>query len=175
MSVTTQEAQATADADSQSRAMFVARLENMQKNGDLWITVPAVLMLLNDCDMLASMTMDAACEGCGGAATHDVGTDRTALPGAYCNDCDPPNTPQSPQVPVDEREAWLPIETAPKDGTRLILWWGGKPVLAGWLDNSQRKHPWAGWQTPSLTPRPQGEPTHYMPLPPAPQTKGGEA
>lgn len=81
----------------------------------------------------------------------------------------------APPAPVDERDAWLPIESAPKDGRRLILWWGGKPVLAGWLDNSQCKHPWAGWQTPSLTPRPQGEPTHYMSLPPAPQTKGGEA
>lgn len=82
-------------------------------------------------------------------------------------------TPPAPQVPapVDEREVWLPIESAPKDGTRLILWWGGKPVFAGWLDNSQCKHPWAGWQTPSLTPRPQGEPTHYMLLPSAPQTK----
>lgn len=112
MSVTTQEAQATADADSQSRAMFVARLENMQKNGDLWVTVLAVLMLLNDCDMLASMTMDAACEGCGGAATHEAGADRTSLPGAYCNDCDPPNIPPAPQVPapVDERAAFM-------------LWW----------------------------------------------------
>lgn len=83
------------------------------------------------------------------------------------------STPPAPQpAPVDEREVWLPIESAPKDGTRLILWWGGKPVFAGWLDNSQCKHPWAGWQTPSLTPRPQGEPTHYMLLPPAPQTKG---
>lgn len=80
-------------------------------------------------------------------------------------------TPPAPQVPAPV-DAWMPIDSAPKDGQRLILWWGGKPVLAGWLDNSQCKHPWAGWQTPSLTPRPQGEPTHYMPLPPAPQTKG---
>lgn len=76
------------------------------------------------------------------------------------------------QSPAPQAGGWLPIESAPKDGTRLILWWGGKPVFAGWLDNSQCKHPWAGWQTPSLTPRPQGEPTHYMPPPPAPQTKG---
>lgn len=87
--------------------------------------------------------------------------------GEPCPAC---NAPQVP-APVDELEVWLPIESAPKDGTRLILWWGGKPVFAGWLDNSQCKHPWAGWQTPSLTPRPQGEPTHYMLLPSAPQTK----
>lgn len=39
--------------DTDSRRMFVARLENMQKNGDNWMTVAAVLALLNDCDMLA--------------------------------------------------------------------------------------------------------------------------
>ena len=41
-------------ADFQSRSMFVARLENMQANGDAWLTVPAVLALLNDCDMIAA-------------------------------------------------------------------------------------------------------------------------
>lgn len=34
--------------------MFVARLENMQKNGDTWLTIAAVLELLDDCDMLAA-------------------------------------------------------------------------------------------------------------------------
>jgi regulator of replication initiation timing len=38
----------------QSRAMFVARLENMQTNGDKWLTTVAVMGLLDDCDMLAS-------------------------------------------------------------------------------------------------------------------------
>lgn len=37
-----------------ARGMLVARLENMQKNGDTWLTVQAVLALLNDCDMLAA-------------------------------------------------------------------------------------------------------------------------
>lgn len=41
-------------AERLSRGMFVARLENMQQNGDRWLTVAAVLALLNDCDMLAS-------------------------------------------------------------------------------------------------------------------------
>ena len=40
--------------DRDSRGMFVARLENMQKNGDHWLTVTAVLALLNDCDILAA-------------------------------------------------------------------------------------------------------------------------
>lgn len=41
-------------AEVSSRGMFVARLENMQAQGDQWLTVPAVLALLNDCDMLAA-------------------------------------------------------------------------------------------------------------------------
>ena len=47
-------ADAVDGADRSSRCMFVARLENMQKNGDHWLTVTAVLALLNDCDMLAA-------------------------------------------------------------------------------------------------------------------------
>ena len=45
---------ATIAAERSSRGMFVARLENMQANGDQWLTVAAVLALLNDCDMLAA-------------------------------------------------------------------------------------------------------------------------
>ena len=36
------------------RAEVVARLENMQKNGNHWLTVTAVLALLNDCNMRAA-------------------------------------------------------------------------------------------------------------------------
>ena len=52
-------AQAPLTADQESRAMFVARLENMQEQGDKWLTVPAVLALLNDCDFLASRSDQA--------------------------------------------------------------------------------------------------------------------
>jgi hypothetical protein len=51
-------------AERDSKNMFVARLENMVKNGDCWLTIPAVLALLNDCDMLASRNpIDAARKG----------------------------------------------------------------------------------------------------------------
>lgn len=46
-------------SDIESRQMFVARLENMQANGNHWLTVTAVLALLNDCDMLASRQISA--------------------------------------------------------------------------------------------------------------------
>jgi hypothetical protein len=46
------------DPEAQSRAMFVARLEAMSAAGDKWVTVEAVLALLNDCDMLATRHVD---------------------------------------------------------------------------------------------------------------------
>ena len=52
-------AQSVAGADAESKAMFVARLENMREHGDTWLTIPAVLALLNDCDMLASQAAPA--------------------------------------------------------------------------------------------------------------------
>lgn len=46
--------EAVEGADRNARGMLVARLENMQKQGDHWLTVQAVLALMNDCDMLAA-------------------------------------------------------------------------------------------------------------------------
>lgn len=43
----------SAEVELSSRRMFVARLEDLQQSGDHWLTVTAVLALLNDCDMLA--------------------------------------------------------------------------------------------------------------------------
>lgn len=34
--------------------MLVARLENLQRNGDTWLTVASVLAMIGDCEMLAS-------------------------------------------------------------------------------------------------------------------------
>lgn len=53
------QAQPAEAANCESRAMFVARLENMQRQGDTWLTIGAVLALLNDCDMLAARAFDA--------------------------------------------------------------------------------------------------------------------
>jgi len=47
-------AKADAAAERESRGMFVVRLEKMQEQGNHWLTVAAVLALLNDCDFLAS-------------------------------------------------------------------------------------------------------------------------
>jgi hypothetical protein len=41
--------------DNASRCMFIARLENMQKNGVISIKISDVFALINDCDMLAEI------------------------------------------------------------------------------------------------------------------------
>lgn len=65
---------------------------------------------------------------------------------------------------------WQPIETAPKDGTRIILWWGDLSVFGWWLDNTNTRTPWAGWRAPSLVTVPYGcKPTHWMPMPTGPR------
>lgn len=63
---------------------------------------------------------------------------------------------------------WQPIETAPRDGTRVILAWDG--VRVGYfLDNSASIKPWSGWKVPSMETWPKGQPTHWMPLPEPPK------
>ena len=67
---------------------------------------------------------------------------------------------------------WLPIEDAPRDGTRVIVWpptWPGKATTtAFWCDNLRRHHTKPHWQR--LDDKygrscDEGmEPTHYMPL-----------
>lgn len=66
-----------------------------------------------------------------------------------------------------EPTGWLPMETAPRDGTRVILEWAGKPINGFYLDNSKTDRPWAGWRTESMVASPPGDPTGWMPFPAA--------
>jgi hypothetical protein len=66
---------------------------------------------------------------------------------------------------ASEDHDWLPIHEAPKDGTRVILSWGGKSINGFYLDNSKTATPWAGWRVESMVPQPAGQPTHYQPFP----------
>lgn len=61
---------------------------------------------------------------------------------------------------------WFPIETAPKDGTAVLLAWEGGGVLAGsWNARSQGFQAIASQQN-NLSP------SHWMPLPKTPNPKG---
>lgn len=72
---------------------------------------------------------------------------------------------------TEQNTGWRDISTAPKDGSTVILYWGGGQVCPGsFLDNS---HPnplmsWAGWRPPSGQTWPKGQPTDWQPLPPPP-------
>ena len=68
-----------------------------------------------------------------------------------------------------EPVAWIPIETAPKDGTRILLAYPCGAVKFGfYLDNSDTARPWAGWRVTSGELTPNGQPTKWQPLPTAP-------
>ena len=69
-----------------------------------------------------------------------------------------------PQEPV----AWQPIETAPKDGSRVLLWWDGA-VREGWCAGAGKSRDGGDWwrsHSPNVC---AGRPTQWMPLPPAPE------
>lgn len=67
---------------------------------------------------------------------------------------------------ASEDHDWQPLDTAPKDGTRVILSWGGKAINGFFLDNSRCSTPWAGWRVESMVAQPAGQPTHWQPFPP---------
>lgn len=72
-----------------------------------------------------------------------------------------------------EDHPWQPIDTAPKDGTPILCfipsYYQGKGgmVVAVWMDFSDRP----GWYSEISSVH---EPTHWMPLPPAPTGNGAE-
>lgn len=65
-------------------------------------------------------------------------------------------------------KGWQPIETAPKDGVRIILFWSGEVVSGFYLDNSKSLAPWVGFRTMSGEKTPPGKPSLWQPFPPAP-------
>lgn len=76
--------------------------------------------------------------------------------------------------------AWQPIEMAPKDGTKVLVWfselYGGMVDVALWSEDKFAKKPrpyWSGIAERIYGVRAfrEGAPTHWMPLPAAPKTK----
>ena len=74
-----------------------------------------------------------------------------------------------------EAGGWLPIESAPKDGTLVILWWPhytNAPVLGRYLEEwDHGYYEGAGWRSVSITDSRFVDtrgPTLWAPLPPPP-------
>lgn len=70
---------------------------------------------------------------------------------------------------------WQPIETAPKDGTALLLWeeasihpFVGWWAMGGWTVSHEHVDAEGGWNGAVVVDRLQLPITHWMPLPPAP-------
>ena len=77
----------------------------------------------------------------------------------------------APTPPVSE-DRWLPIETAPKDGTRLLLAKIGRDesecgVGVWWACTGNWSDQWKNWND-GIEPCGLSAPTHWMPLPKAP-------
>ena len=67
---------------------------------------------------------------------------------------------------------WQPIETAPRDGTNIVLFDGQRVSVGGWVSAAdQGAEPGeeylisAGWWSLDLS---DNQPTHWMPLPDPP-------
>lgn len=69
---------------------------------------------------------------------------------------------------------WMAIETAPKDGSRLLLWtpgYRGMIAIGAWSDDRYSRRPrpfwsFAGFRTAVAR---DMQPTHWMPLPEPPE------
>jgi hypothetical protein len=76
---------------------------------------------------------------------------------------------------------WQPIETAPKDGTNIILLLRGWPTVGWYTDikhyvHGKLSYEHSGWKIPwGSFGRDKDEPTHWMPFPPLPAPSHSEA
>jgi hypothetical protein len=88
----------------------------------------------------------------------------------------------APAAPVQESVAWMPIETAPQDGTKILGWnekfgaretqmtfYGeGSPGFAAWKSGKGPKESGWNWSEPKSNWSHTWKPTHWMPMPAAP-------
>ena len=110
------------------------------------------------------------------ATTLDL--DLTPIAGGHYSDC---NTDfawlawSAARRTTPDREAWQPIETAPKDGKRFMAWHKRRVELFRWQGDDGTNRP-VGWRDGFIYVYPEGDedgPTHWMPLPTAPNGEKG--
>jgi hypothetical protein len=77
-----------------------------------------------------------------------------------------------------EEDGWRPIDTAPKDGTEILIW-----IAEPWskVEKARWYQPWGNWQSGAIPDDPVREelygigsslPTHWMPVPSRPAALG---
>ena len=70
-------------------------------------------------------------------------------------------------IMAERERQWQPIETAPKDGTMVLVFTNGHMDVTSWPEN------WGGkWPSAYMAYAEGLEPTHWMPLPAPPIRKG---
>ena len=112
-------------------------------------------------------------------------------PPPYAIEQQPLYTAPPQRKPEQEPVAWQPIETAPKTGKKVILFYLNRnnfprTVMARWLTDDEAAETdtdcvgleggWYecidNWDDYTEVAIHEGEPTHWMPLPPAPTSEG---
>lgn len=75
---------------------------------------------------------------------------------------------------IPEGEGWQTMDTAPRDGTHVLLWWPQwyhAPFMAYWSDRGEK---WVGWQSDKIIHnRVDVGPSRWRPLPAPPVIGGG--
>ena len=68
---------------------------------------------------------------------------------------------------------WRPIESAPRDGTRILALMGDRVVIAAWSDEKYHARPKPHWKYRMLGVMwdRDNQPQEWMPLPEVPETK----
>ena len=69
-----------------------------------------------------------------------------------------------PQMPYS-RWSWLPIESAPKDGTTVLVWAGNEAHLAFYIPE---QGVWMHKDCEFVLTAERAEPSHWMAVPPPP-------
>jgi hypothetical protein len=71
------------------------------------------------------------------------------------------------EAALSETQGWQPIETAPKDGTRILIWVEGRALIVHWQGPPHAPEDWPqGWRCTMFI---HPDATYWMPLPAAPE------